>query len=98
MDYLQLSARNVDADGAEEEAITYKDIEKKDSDIIKDKKLVKDSQEIKNFNLLKKNKELAAVDILQKQGNKNITDEQIRKYIEENNKTKTLKPLSKKVL
>ncbi len=29
MDYLQLSARNVDADGAEEEAITYKDIEKK---------------------------------------------------------------------
>ena len=91
MDYLQLSARNVDADGAEEEAITYKDIEKKDSDIIKDKKLVKDSQEIKNFNLLKKNQELAAVDILQKQGNKNITDEQIRKYIEENNQDEDFK-------
>ena len=91
LDYLELSGRNTDADGSEEEVITFKNLDDQYSNIIEGKKIVKDGQKIKNFNLLKKNQEITAIDILQKQGNENITDEQVRKYIEENSQDEDFK-------
>ncbi len=96
LDYLELSGRNTDADGSEEEVITFENLDDQYSNIIEGKKIVKDGQKIKNFNLLKKNQEITAIDILQKQGNKNITDEQVRKYIEENSQNEDFKNSVKK--
>ena len=91
MDKLALGGRNTDADGSERAPITEKDIEQQDSNIIKGKKLLKDSREVNNFNLLKKNREQVAINALQSQGNKNISDEQVLDYIDKNKENQDFK-------
>ncbi len=91
MDKLALGGRNTDADGSERAPLTEKDIEQQNSNIIEGKKLLKDSREVKNFNLLKKNREQVAIDALQSQNNKNISDEQVLDYVDKNKEDENFK-------
>ena len=59
--------------------------EKKEiSTIVEGKEILKDPEKIRDFNIIKANRKKVAINELIKQGNKNISDEKILKYIKDN--------------
>ena len=59
--------------------------EKKEiSTIVEEKEILKDPEKIRDFNIIKANRKKVAINELTKQGNKNISDEKILKYIKDN--------------
>ena len=59
--------------------------EKKEiSTIVEGKEILKDPEKIRDFNIIKANRKKVAINELTKQGNKNISDEKILKYIKDN--------------